>query len=387
MKKIKICIVNSSRAEYGLLKNLIKKLRSIKKFDFHLSVTGTHLSKTHGFTINEIIKDKIKIDSKIRILKSGDSSNDISNSFSKGVSQYSKLFQKINPKLILILGDKFEVMSAAIASTLHRIPIAHIHGGEETIGSLDNVIRHAITKMSHIHFASTKEYRSRIIQMGENPKYVFDVGAIGLENVNQIKFMDKKFFKKEYEINFKKKTIMICFHPVTLEPKTEKKYIGEILKSLIYFKDCNLIFTSPNADHGYTNILHSIKTFVKNNKNAYFIESFGRTEFISCLKLSTVILGNSSSGIIEAPSLKTFTINLGSRQKGRIQANSVFNCEIKKNLMIKLIDRIINKKLKTKKDTFKNPYFKKNSSNKIIHELKKIDYSSLIKKRFLKLNY
>ncbi len=385
MKKIKICIVTSSRAEYGLLKNLIEKIQSIKKFNCHLSITGTHLSKTHGYTINEVVKDKIKIHSKISILNRGDSNHEISKSFSKGVSKYSQLFNKIKPDLVLVLGDKFEIMSAVIASTLHRISIAHIHGGEETIGSLDNAIRHTLTKMSHIHFTSTKEYRSRVIQMGENPKHVFDVGAIGLEKIKKMKFLNKKFFKKKYKINFEKKTIMICFHPVTLEPKTEKKYFKEILQSLSYFKDCNLVFSSPNADHGYTEIIRLIKKYIKENKNAFFIKSFGRSEFLSCLKLSKVILGNSSSGIIEAPSLKTFTINLGSRQRGRIKANSIFDCEINKKDMIKLIRRVINNNTKVRKKTFLNPYYKKDSSNKIIYELQKLDFSRLIKKKFFKL--
>ena len=180
MKKIKICIVTSSRAEYGLLKNLIKKIQLSNRFDCHLSVTGTHLRKSHGYTVNEIIKDKIKIHSKINILNRGDSNHDISESFSKGVSKYSQLFKKIKPELLLVLGDKFEIMSSAVASTLHRIPIAHIHGGEETVGSLDNALRHTLTKMAHVHFTSTKEYRSRVIQMGERPKNVFNTGAIGL---------------------------------------------------------------------------------------------------------------------------------------------------------------------------------------------------------------
>ena len=385
MKKIKICIVTSSRAEYGLLKNLIKKIQLSNRFDCHLSVTGTHLRKSHGYTVNEIIKDKIKIHSKINILNRGDSNHDISESFSKGVSKYSQLFKKIKPELLLVLGDKFEIMSSAVASTLHRIPIAHIHGGEETIGSLDNALRHTLTKMAHVHFTSTKEYRSRVIQMGERPKNVFNTGAIGLENLKKIKFYDKKFFKKKYKINFERKTIIICFHPVTLEPKTENKYFKEILHSLSYFKDCNLVFSSPNADHGYLEIIKLTKKYVKKNKNAFFIKSFGRLEFISCLKLSKVILGNSSSGIIEAPSLKTFTINLGSRQMGRIQANSVFNCEINKKNMIKIIQKIINDNIKIKNNTFFNPYFKKNSTYKIINELQKLDFSKLIKKKFFKL--
>ena len=350
-----------------------------------MSITGTHLSKIHGNTLIEIFKDKIKVNSKIKILQKGDLNNDISTSFSNAVTKYSELLEKIKPDLILILGDRFEIMAVAIASTLHRIPIAHLHGGEETSGAIDDVMRHSITKMSHIHFTSTQEYKSRVIQMGENPKLVFNVGAVGLENLKDIKFKNEHFFKDKYKINFKKNTIMICFHPETISPGLEKKHINEILKSLTHRKNCNLIFSSPNADQGHKTIISAIKSFVKKNNNAYYIQSFGREEFLSCLKLSNVILGNSSSGIIEAPSLRTLTINVGDRQKGRIQANSILNCKIKKYDMENLLNKILNKRLKASKNLFNNPYYKKNCLRNITKNLEKLDYKQIIKKKFFKL--
>ena len=268
MKKYqkKICIITSSRADYGLLRNLIKKLYNSKKLKYHLSITGTHLSAKHGHTYKEILKDKIPVNSRLDILNYDDSDLGVSKSFSKGVIEFSKLFQKFKPNIIIILGDRFEILSAAIAATLNKIPIAHIHGGEETVGAIDNVIRHSITKLSHIHFTSTNDYKNRVIQMGENPKYVFNVGALGLEDIKNFNFKTKKYFKKKYNINFKRKTILVCFHPVTLEPRMEIIYIKKILYSLKNFENINIIFTSPNVDQGYKNIDDKIRFFSKKEK-------------------------------------------------------------------------------------------------------------------------
>ena len=198
MKKYqkKICIISSSRADYGLLRNLIKKLYRSKRLKYHLSITGTHLSFKHGYTLKEIINDKILVNTKLNILNYDDSNLSTSKSFSKGVIGFSKLFQKVKPDIIIILGDRFEIFSVAVAATLNKIPIAHIHGGEETVGAIDNVIRHSITKMSHIHFTSTIDYKNRVIQMGENPKFVFNVGALGLEDIKNFNFKTKNILKK-----------------------------------------------------------------------------------------------------------------------------------------------------------------------------------------------
>ena len=381
--KKKIIIITSSRAEYGLLRLLLKKISLSKKLKYHLSITGTHLSKFHGNTIREILKDKLKISSKLKTLDNKRDDNiSISKSFSMGVEKYSKLYKKVKPQLILVLGDKYEIFSSVVAASLSRIPIAHIHGGEETIGAIDNAIRHSITKMSHIHFTSTFKHRKRVIQMGENPKFTFHVGAIGLEEFKIFKFKSKKYFKEKYRIDFKKKTILVCFHPVTLEPNTEKKYIKQILNSLKTFKNINIIFTSPNADHGYKQIDKEIKNFSKKRKNCFYIRSFGRDDFISCLKLSELILGNSSSGIIEAPSLKTISINLGNRQEGRIKSKSVIDCIIEKNSIKNLLNKFLHKRIEKKTNNYYNPYFKKDSSKNILKILENTNFENLNKKSF-----
>ena len=384
MKKYqkKICIITSSRADYGLLRNLIKKLYNSKKLKYHLSITGTHLSAKHGHTFKEILKDKIPVNSRLNILNYDDSDLGVSKSFSKGVIKFSKLFQKIKPNIIIILGDRFEILSAAIAATLNKIPIAHIHGGEETVGAIDNVIRHSITKLSHIHFTSTNDYRKRVIQMGENPKYVFNVGAIGLEDIKNFNFKTKKYFKNKYNINFNRKTILVCFHPVTLEPRMEIIYIKKILSSLKNFENINIIFTSPNVDQGYKNIDDKIRFFSKKRKNCFYVKSFGRDDFLSCLKLSSLILGNSSAGIIEAPSLKTISINLGDRQRGRMKSNSVINSPIEKQVIKKMIEKYLFKKVAITKNYFYNPYFKKDSTGKILKVLENTDLKRILKKNF-----
>ena len=384
MKKYqkKICIITSSRADYGLLRNLIKKLYKSKRLKYHLSITGTHLSFKHGYTLKEILKDKTLVNTKLDILNYDDSDLGISKSFSQGVVKFSKLFKKFKPDIIIILGDKFEIFSAAVAATLNKIPITHIHGGEETVGAIDNVIRHSITKMSHIHFTSTIDYKKRVVQMGENPKHVFNVGALGLEDIKNFNFKTKKYFEKKYNINFNRKTILVCFHPVTLEPKTETIYIKKILSSLRNFKNINIIFTSPNADHGYKNIEKKIRLFSEKRKNCFYIKSFGRDDFLSCLKLSSLILGNSSSGIIEAPSLKTISINLGERQKGRIKSKSVIDSAIEKQVIEKLIKKYLYKKVAKTKNYFYNPYFKQGSSEKILRVLENTDIKKILKKPF-----
>ena len=384
MKKYqkKICIISSGRADYGLLRNLIKRLSKSKRFEYHLSVTGTHLSVKHGTTIKEILKDRVKVNSRLKTLDYADNDLGIAKAFSSGVVKYSKLFRNYQPNLIVILGDKFEIFSVAVAATLNKIPIAHIHGGEETIGAIDNVIRHSITKMSHIHFTSTKQYKNRVLQMGENPKHVNHVGALGLEDINHFKFKSKNYFKKKYNIDFEKKTILICFHPVTLESNKTKIYIKKILSAIKIFKNINIIFTAPNADNGYKQINKEINTFVKKNKNCHYIKSFGRDDYLSCLKLSSIIIGNSSSGIIEAPSCKTISINLGNRQKGRIKSKSVVDCEIETRKIQKVLNKKLNKNVDNIRDYFYNPYFKKDSSNMILKILEKTNTEYLIKKSF-----
>ena len=283
--KKKICIITGSRADYGLLKNLIFKVKKSKKLKLQLIVTGMHLSNKYGLTYKEINKDKLKIDTKIKILNNSDKSVGISKSVSDGVNKFSKIFNKTKPDVILVLGDRFEIFSAAISAMLSRIPIAHIHGGETTVGVIDEAVRHSITKMSHLHFVAAKKYKNRVIQLGENPKRVYLVGGLGVDTIKQTKFYTKSILEKKIGFTLKEKNILVNFHPSTLEKNKSKTQVKEILSALKKFKDKKIIFTSPNADQENSVIFKEINNFVKQNKNSTFFKSMGSVAYLSCLNL------------------------------------------------------------------------------------------------------
>ncbi|MDC0059877.1 UDP-N-acetylglucosamine 2-epimerase [Pelagibacteraceae bacterium] len=380
-----ICVITSSRADYGLLKNLIFEIKRSKKFNLKLITTGTHLSFKHGLTYKEIIKDNIKINGKIKILKNSDTAISISYAMSDGIKKFSRTYSKIRPDLILILGDKFEIFSAAIAAMLSRIPIGHIHGGESTEGAIDEAIRHSITKMSHLHFVAAKKYRDRVVQLGESPKNVYCVGGMGVDTIKKTKFYKKKVLEKKIGFKLGKKNILVNFHPVTIRKKMTKIYIKEILYALKNFKYTRVIFTMPNADHESDVIFREISGFVKNNKNSIVFKSLGSLAYLSCLKLMDVIVGNSSSGLLEAPSLKVPTINIGDRQQGRLRAKSINNCLPKKKEIIICLRKILGKKSKYSVNYFKSVYGKGGASKKILSILEKTNFNNLLKKSFYDL--
>jgi len=380
--KKKICVVTGSRAEYGILKNLIFEIKKSKKLKLQLLVTGMHLTAQHGLTYKEIIKDGLKITKKLKISNSSDTSIAISNAISNGVKKFSKTFHSIKPDLVLILGDRFEVFSAAIAAMSERLPIGHIHGGETTEGAIDEAMRHSITKMSHLHFVAAKKYKERVFQLGESNKRIYLVGGMGVDTINKTKFLEKKLLEKEINFIFKKRNIFVNYYPVTLEKNTSKNQIKEITKALRIFKNEGIIFSMPNADHNNKVIYREIFNFVKKNKNAKAFKSLGSLKYLSCLKLVDVILGNSSSGLLEAPTLKIPTLNIGDRQKGRLKAKSVVDCPAKSQKIIYNLKKILNGNKKNKYQNFKSPYGVPGASKKIVSILEKINYKKLLKKNF-----
>tara|TARA_B100000123_G_C25730996_1_gene429255 strand:+ start:223 stop:1383 length:1161 start_codon:yes stop_codon:yes gene_type:complete len=380
----KILIFTSSRADYGLFHRLIKKLR--KKFQIKLVISGSHLSRKHGETIKEINDDEIKIFKKIRWSKFEDSHLNIVNNFSETLKKFSIIIKNYKFDLIILLGDRFETLSVAIAAHLFRIPIAHIHGGELTSGSIDDAMRHSITKLSSLHFVSHKEYKKRVIQLGENPKNVFVVGSLGAENIDQTKFLSKNNLEKFLKLKFLDKNILINFHPETSQLKSEKKQIKEILISLSKFKEINKIFTMPGIDKGNKFISSEISKFVKKNKNSYSFKSLGYKKYFSLMNNVDLMLGNSSSGILEMPSFKKITINLGIRQNGRLQANSIINLNISSKEIIKTIRNFYQGKYNLKLKKSKNIYYSKNTSDKIIEILNRINFKDLSHKKFYDLN-
>jgi GDP/UDP-N,N'-diacetylbacillosamine 2-epimerase (hydrolysing) len=384
---MKVCIVTGTRAEYGLLFWTIKKLKSDIYFDVKLCVTGMHLSPEFGLTYKQIEEDGIVIDKKIEMLLSSDSVNGIAKSIGLGIIGFTDAFNDLKPDLVLLLGDRFEIFAAATAAMIAKIPIAHCHGGEATEGLIDEPIRHSITKMSQLHFTSTEEYRKRVIQLGEQPNRVFNVGALGIENINKLKLLNKSDFEKSIGIKLLKQTFLITFHPVTLEKSTAEDQFINLLSAIINFSDTTYIFTMPNADNNGRVIINLIQKFVANNKSvSVAFTSLGQLRYLSAIKHADIVIGNSSSGLIEVPTFKKPTINIGDRQRGRVYGSSVINCkpnkkEISESIIYALSDTFNKILLKSV-----NPYGEKNSSLEIVRILKKVSIDdNLVKKRFYNL--
>lgn len=377
MKKKNILVLSAGRADYHLLKNLIIELKKNIKFNTFFTITGTHLSKKYGSTIKEINQDKIRINKIIKTNLSSSSDISILNSINKITKNFYYFVKKNNINLLLLLGDRFEVFCAAYVCNILRIPIAHIHGGELTRGSYDDNWRHCITKLSSFHFVSTKIYQKRVIQMGEDPKYVFNVGSLGVENA--LKFKNK--IKKNKKIL--EKQILVCYHSATNNIKKSRKDFISLLKALKNFKEFNIIFTAPNYDLDSDFIIKEINLFIKKNKNSRLEYSFGQENFFYYIQNSNFVIGNSSSGIIEVPSLNTPFINIGDRQKGRVQSKSTFNTNGNSKSIIKIIRKVIT----TDTFDFNNPYFKRNCSKNIIRILKNIDLNANAEKKFFDIKY
>ena len=382
----KVFIVTGTRAEFGLLKHLIYEMNNSTYFNLELLVTGTHLSINHGETVKEIIADGISINHQVDLKITKDKPYDISKATSNGIRKFSKIYENYKPDLLIVLGDRYEILSAVIPACFSNIPIAHIHGGERTEGLIDESIRHAITKFSHIHFVANEEYRKRVIQMGENPSRVFNVGGLGVDAISRIKFLDSKTIENDLNIKFKKNKFLITYHPVTLDPEASVKGIKELLKSLRHFHDCTFIFTMPNADTNSMPLLALINEFVENSKNAFFFKSLGQIRYLSLLKICDGVIGNSSSGLLEMPFFKKATINIGDRQKGRLKAESVVDCEPYEKSITEAIKKTQSQKFLRNLKYVKCPYGDPGAVNKILKILISIDFDNLLKKSFYDLD-
>ncbi len=380
--KRKITLVTTGRADYHILKNLIRDLRKEKSTIFKLIVTGSHYLKRYGLTYKEILKDNIKINRSIKIPYMKNDDLGIQDFMGKTYNKFLNEFRKNKPDILILLGDRFEVFSVAVCANFLNIPIAHIHGGELSRGAIDNNLRHCITKLSHIHFVSTNEYKRRVIQLGECQKNVFNVGSLGVEAIKKTNFISKTSLEKQLKIKFRKQNLLITYHPVTLEKNQNKKHISEILSALKFFKSSSLIFTMPNIDSESGIIIKKIKKFVKKNTNSYLFHSLGQKNFFSCIKCFDGVIGNSSSGIIEVPSLNKGSVNIGDRQTGRIMSKSIINCKPNKIEIKKAIIKLLSNSFKSKLNSYKNPYYKKNTTKNIIKVLKKIKLNKIIKKNF-----
>ena len=387
MSKRKICIVTGSRAEYGLLYWLIKEVEADQDFELQLIVTGSHLSSEFGLTYKEIEKD-FKIEKKIDMHLSSDTSEGISKSMGIAQTSFSKAYNKLKPDIVVVLGDRYEVFSAVSSAMISRIPIAHLHGGEATEGVIDEAIRHSITKMSHLHFTAAKEYSKKVIQLGEEPNKVFNVGGAGIENIKRLKLLKKKDFEKSINFKLNIKNILVTYHPVTLEDKTSKKSFQELLDTIDELKNTNIIFTKANSDMDGKVINQMIDQYTKKNlEKSIGVISLGQLNYLSALQYMDFIIGNSSSGLLEAPSFKIGTINIGDRQNGRLKAKSVVDCLPNKKNMKRAIKKIYSNKFQNILKDVKNPYDNGCASKKITKVLKKVKLDKILKKKFFDINF
>lgn len=387
IKKRKVCVITGTRAEYGLLYWTIYGLHNDPKIELQLIVTGMHLSPEFGLTYKQIETDGFHINKKTEVILSSDSPVGISKSMGLGMIGFSEAYEELKPDVILLLGDRFEIFSAAAAAMIARIPIAHCHGGESTEGLIDEPIRHSITKMSHLHFTSTEEYRNRIIQMGEQPDFVYNFGALGIENINRLKLLSREAFEKSIAFQLNKKNLLVTFHPVTLENATAENQFTKLLEAIDTFHDVTIIFTKANADTDGRIINQLIDEYVmEHSDKAVAFISLGQIRYLSALQFMDVVVGNSSSGLIEVPSFKTATVNIGDRQRGRIKASSVIDCEPTSNAIKNAIEKALSKEFRESLKLIENPYGTKNASENIIPLLKSVPLGNLLKKEFYNLN-
>jgi len=381
----KICVFTGTRAEYGLLKPLMDEIKKDKELELQIMASGMHLSPEFGLTYKEIEKDGFKIDEKVEILLSADTPTAINKSIGLGIIGFADALNRLKPDISIVLGDRFEALAFAITNYIMKIPIAHLYGGEATFGSIDEGIRHAITKLSYLHFTSTETYRNRIIQLGEHPLRVFNVGALGIDNIIKMKLLSREELEKKIGRKLKKYNYLITFHPETFEKEQTTTHLQQLLKVLDEEKDCLLIFTKANADNEGRSINKILEEFVSKNKDkALLFTNMGQLFYLSTMKHADAVIGNSSSGIIEAPSLKTPTINIGNRQKGRIKAESIIDCKPEYKDIKKALEIIKSKKFKEKIKKIKSPFGDGKAAEKILKVLKNFNLSD-VKKEFFDL--
>lgn len=384
--KRKICVVSTSRADYGLLFWLLKEIEKSRFLELSLVLSGSHLEERLGLTYKEVQRD-FKHFYKVPLGLENDDETALCLAFSAGVAGFSKVLEQTQPDIMVLLGDRYEMLSAGIAGMLRAVPLAHIHGGESTQGAIDEGIRHALTKMSHIHFCATSLYKRRIIQLGENPARVYNVGGLGVENIKRLELLSKKDFENSLGFKLGKKNILVTFHPQTIEKKSASKQFSQILNALDSLKDTHFIFTGANADNGGKIINEMAQSYcLKNPEKAIFAISLGQLRYLSAIKHADIVLGNSSSGISEAPSLKKATINIGNRQKGRIKAASIIDAKCDKSAILKAIKKAYSKDFQAKLKSVKNPYGSGFASKKIIKVLENIKLNGILKKKFYDLD-
>jgi GDP/UDP-N,N'-diacetylbacillosamine 2-epimerase (hydrolysing) len=384
--KRKICVITGTRAEFGLLSHLLTLLKKDSFFELQIIATGMHLSPEFGYTLEEIEEHGFKVNRKIEILISSDTSIGVSKSMGLAQISFAEAFDEMKPDMVLVLGDRYEIFAAVSAAMVSCIPIAHLNGGERTEGAIDEAIRHSITKMSHLHFTGTEEYRNRVIQLGEMPDRVFNTGDISIDGTKKMKLLTKEEFESSINFKLNKRNILVTYHPVTLEGGSATKQFEELLLAIDNLQDTNIIITNPNSDMEGRKIIKMIDEYVsENNHKAVSFASLGYLRYLSALQYVDAVVGNSSSGIAEVPSFKIATINIGNRQKGRIMADSIINCSPDKISINSALTKAYSNDFKGVLRNVENPYGDGNTSERIIEVLKDINIEGLLNKKFYDL--
>lgn len=378
----KICVITGSRAEYGLLRWVMQGIKDDPTLTLQIIATGMHLSPQFGNTYREIEVDGFVIDRKIETLTKDDTAVGIARSMGNGMIGFADALDELRPDLIVVLGDRFEIFSAVATALVARIPVAHIHGGELTEGLIDDSIRHSITKMSHLHFVAAGDYQKRVIQLGESPNSVFNVGGLGIDSISKTKLMVKEHVESQLQFTFQERNLLVTFHPVTLEDDTAKGQFSELLSALDEYPDLGLIFTMPNSDPGGLVLFDLIEGFVLNRKNATCRTSLGSELYLSCLAQVDGVIGNSSSGLLEAPTFKIGTINIGDRQRGRLTCSSVINCGATKTEITTAIAELFTSEFQKNLETVVNPYGVSGASKRVVDLLVNVKTTNLLKKVF-----
>ena len=380
--KRKICVVTGSRADYGLLKWFMMAVNGDIDLTLQLIVTGMHLAPEFGITSREIEQDGFQIDRRVDMLLSSGSAIGTAKSLGVGVIGFADALADLAPDVVVVLGDRFEIFAAVSAALFAKIPVAHLHGGEITEGAYDDAIRHAITKMSHLHFVATAEFQNRVIQLGEQPERVHLVGGLGVDAIHRIKLMERSELESSLNFRFAKKNLLITFHATTLDSVSSDHLFGYLLQVLGSLKDTELIFTLPNADTGGREMIRMLNEFVRQNENARAFPSLGQERYLSCIAQVDGVVGNSSSGLLEVPSFKVGTVNIGDRQKGRPCATSVINCAASPDAISDAIAKLYSDDFRRRLASTKNPYDLGGASEKIIEIIKQTELDGLCVKRF-----
>ena len=381
----KICVITGTRAEYGLLRWVMQGIKDDPELSLQVIATGMHLSPEFGLTYREIEKDGFQIDRKVEMLTSSDTPVGIAKSMGLGLIGCADALNELKPDLIVVLGDRFEIFAAVAAALVARIPVAHLHGGETTEGAFDESLRHSITKMSHLHFVAAEAYRKRVIQLGEQPDRVFLVGGLGVDNIKQLQLLDRAALEASLDFELGAKNLLITFHPVTLETATAAHQMEELLVALAALQDTHLIFTMPNADTDGRALMKRIAQFVAQHPNARAYTSLGQLRYLSCIAQVDGVVGNSSSGVAEVPSFKKGTINIGDRQRGRLQPESVINCQPNRDSIADALAKLYSTAFQTSLRQVINPLGEGGASERVVNALKNTAIAGIVKKTFYDL--